>query len=278
MLTITTNTPVGGGCPNIPGVDNVGANVYRPTVSPINLNASISPICNPTNVILSQAGGSLGTGATWRWYSDPGYTNFVGTGSGADASLTVSPIVTTTYYLRAEGGSAPCPVNVVGPSAGVTVTVNQPSIAPSSLNATPNPVCSGTSITLTQTGGTIGTGALWRWYSDPAYTNLVGTGSGANASLTVNPTSNTTYYLRAEGGTSPCLDIVAGLSAGVAVIVNQPSTAPVTLNSSLSTICNGNSVTLTQTGGNLGSGATWSWYSDPGYTNFIGLGSGPDAS
>jgi len=59
-------------------------------------------------------GGSLGSGATWRWYSDPTYTTQVGTSSAPDASLTLTPTSTTTYYLRAEGTIAPCSSTVSG--------------------------------------------------------------------------------------------------------------------------------------------------------------------
>ena len=44
-------------------------------------------------------------------------------------------------------------------------------------------------------GGSLGTGAQWNWYDDVCGGNLVGQGS----TLNVNPTSTTTYSLRAEG-------------------------------------------------------------------------------
>ena len=44
-------------------------------------------------------------------------------------------------------------------------------------------------------GGSLGTGAQWNWYDDVCGGNLVGQGS----TLNVNPTSTTTYSVRAEG-------------------------------------------------------------------------------
>ena len=41
----------------------------------------------------------------------------------------------------------------------------------------------------------MGTGAQWNWYDDVCGGNLVGQGS----TLNVNPTSTTTYSVRAEG-------------------------------------------------------------------------------
>jgi hypothetical protein len=82
----------------------------------------------------------------------------------------------------------------------VTITRNTSNVAPTSLTASSNPICNGSSCTLTEVGGTLGTGAAWNWYSDPTYTTFVGTG----ASISVSPSSATTYYIRAEGAASPC--------------------------------------------------------------------------
>lgn len=256
----------------------VTVTVRQPSVAPVSLNATQNPICRGSSTTLSQTGGSLGTGASWKWYSDPAYTVFVGNGTGAAASITVSPTVTTTYYLRAEGTSSPCSANVAGPAAGITITVNQPSSAPASLSASPALICNGQSSTLTQNGGTLGTGATWKWYANNTYTTLVGTGTGPNASLVVNPSVTTTYYLRIEGTNAPCTANINGPASGVTVTVNQPSVAPVSLQASVSPICNGGSTVLSQTGGSLGTGATWKWYTDPGYTVFAGNGTGASAT
>jgi len=193
--------------------------VNQPSTAPTVLAASLNPICNPGGTTLSQTGGTLGTGATWKWYSDAGFTTLVGTSVAPDASLAVTPTITTTYYLRAEGGSAPCAATVAA-IVSETVTVNQPSVAPTSLSASASPICTGGSSTLTQTGGTLGTGATWKWYSDAGFTTLVGTSAVANASLSVSPTVNTTYYLRAEGGSSPCTATVGTSAVSVTVNVN----------------------------------------------------------
>lgn len=59
------------------------------------------------------------------------------------------------------------------------------------------PVCSGTSRTLTVSGGSLGTAAHWAWYTNSSHTASI----GAGASITVSPSSTTTYFVRAEG---PC--------------------------------------------------------------------------
>uniref|UniRef100_UPI003752039F beta strand repeat-containing protein n=1 Tax=Flavobacterium sp. TaxID=239 RepID=UPI003752039F len=266
-LTLTTNDPAGT-CPSTS--DQVVISINQPSVAPTSVSTSASPICNGSSITLTQTGGSLGTGAIWKWYSDAGFSTLVGTSVLANASLTLSPAANTTYYLRAESSTgSPCTANVAA-AGNITVNVNQPSVAPTSLSSSPNTICNGSSSTLTQTGGTLGTGASWKWYSDSSFSTLVGTNATANASLSVNPVATTTYYLRAESSTgAPCTANIAA-AGSVTVTVNQPSIAPTSLSTSTSTICNGSSITLTQTGGSLGTGASWKWYSDATFTTTVG--------
>ena len=277
-LTITTNAPTGNGCSNSPGIAKIKLTVNEPSTAPTSLSPTNSTICNGESTTLTQSGGSLGTGANWVWYSDSGFTNAVGTNTEADASLQLNPTSTTTYYLRAESSTgAPCESNVEA-TGSVEVIVKDPSVAPTSITASDSTICNGDSTTLTQTGGSLGTGANWVWYSDAGYTNPVGISTGVDASLQVNPTETTTYYLRAESSTGvPCEANVEAISS-VEVIVNDTSTAPTGLAASKNTICNGESTFLTQTGGSLGTGADWVWYSDSGYTNEVGTSTDTDAS
>ena len=67
------------------------------------------------------------------------------------------------------------------------------SVAPSSVSSTIN--CPGANRTLTVNGGSVGTGASWHWYTGSCGGTDVGTGT----SITVNPSSSTVYYVRAEG-------------------------------------------------------------------------------
>lgn len=203
-------TMVNGACSNY---SDVTVTVNSPNVAATSLSGT-SPICSGSSITLTQNGGTLGTGATWKWYSDASYTTLVGTSNSSDASLAVSPTATTTYYLRAEGAASPCTINT--PSGSITIVVNKPNVAPSLLNGT-SPICNGSSTILTQIGGSLGTGATWKWYSNAGYTTLVGTTSSSNASLTVTPAVTTTYYLRAEGASSPCTSNTPAGSLTIAV-------------------------------------------------------------
>ncbi len=56
-------------------------------------------VCPGTSIRLSVSGGTLGTNASWKWYTGSCGGTLVGTG----ATITVTPSITTTYYVRAEG-------------------------------------------------------------------------------------------------------------------------------------------------------------------------------
>ncbi|MBS1510106.1 MAG: T9SS type A sorting domain-containing protein [Bacteroidetes bacterium] len=73
--------------------------VSQPSVAATSATRNKNNICAGISVNLGITGGTLGTSASWKWYTgSPGGT-LVGTG----ASISVTPAVTTTYYVRAEG-------------------------------------------------------------------------------------------------------------------------------------------------------------------------------
>ncbi|MGR6086655.1 MAG: GEVED domain-containing protein [Arcticibacter sp.] len=87
-------------------------------------NRDFNNICLGENITLTVNGGSLGEQASWKWYRTAcgGATNYVGQGT----SVTVTPTVTTTYYVRAEGlcNTTACQ------SITVIVTTGAPSASP----------------------------------------------------------------------------------------------------------------------------------------------------
>ncbi len=246
--TTTYSVRAQGNC-NTTGCASVTVNVNILSVAPSSASASPNPICGGATT-LSVGGGSLGTGASWNWFSGSCGGTFVGTG----ASLSVSPGSNTTYFVRAQGtcNTTAC--------ASVAVTVNSSSIAPSSASASPNPTC-GTSTILTQSGGSLGAGASYQWFSGSCAGTYIADGS----SISVSPGSNTTYFVRAAGtcNTTAC--------ASVAVTVSSASVAPIGATASVNPTCGG-ATTLNVVGGSLGTGASWNWFSGSCGGTSVGTG------
>ena len=69
------------------------------SVAPTAATKNKNNICPGISVTLGITGGTLGTNAAWKWYT----TSCGGTAVGTGATIAVTPAVTTTYYVRAEG-------------------------------------------------------------------------------------------------------------------------------------------------------------------------------
>lgn len=212
------------------------------STDPGSITASASNVCPGSNVTLDAVGGTLGAGASWEWYSGSCGGLYIGAGT----SISVTPTATTTYYVRAEGtcNTTNC--------ANVTVIVDPVSAAPTSISATNTTVCPGDQTTLSVVGGTLAPNDTWTWYEGGCG---AGTQIGTGATLITNPTANTTYFVRAEG---PCGNTTC---ASVSITMDQLSTDPATVTATDTAICVGFSSVLSVSGGSLGTGAGWVWYS-----------------
>ncbi|MES2622743.1 MAG: gliding motility-associated C-terminal domain-containing protein [Bacteroidota bacterium] len=231
---------------------SVTVGINTQSLAPGSISATNTLICNGQSTTLTANGATLGTGGVLRWYSG----SCGGTAEATGTSVVLSPAVTTTYFVRAED---PAPCSTLTSCASITITVNQPSVAPTTVTGN-TVVCSGGSTTLTVADGFLGTGATWQWYSNSCGGTIVGSGT----SIVVSPVSNTTYYVRAEGS-SPCTTTTA--CASVLVTVSSFSSSPSSV-AGTTTVCEGNSTTLSVVGGSLGTGADWQWYEG-------GCGTGP---
>lgn len=168
--------------------------------------------------------GSISQPANLRWYLNPTGGSVLSTASpfnpvGVAGSGLTNTSTPGTYTFYAANFNGTCESDRVA----VNFFIRPQSIAPTTHVSSVTSTCAGSPVTLTQTGGQLGQGATWRWYTDPACTpaSLVGSSTAANASLVVNPTVPTTYYVRAEGGSTPCSPVNTPVTAiGVTIAIN----------------------------------------------------------
>jgi len=140
--------------------------------------------------------------------------------SAITASITVNPSSTTSYTVYVTSASG-CTATAV-----TTVNVAPPPVAVVSGN---NTICSGQSTVLSASGG-----LTYSWNT-----------TATTSSITVSPTTTITYSVIASAGS--CSD-----TTSVTVTVNSSPTA--NINTASTSICSGQSATLTAAGG-----GTYSW-------------------
>jgi hypothetical protein len=125
-----------------------------------------------------------------------------GTVAGSWGSSSSTAVNKNDTYFAATTGI----VNVTNSKCGVVA-------APSGITATPSEICRGSSTVLSVTNP--GEGLTTDWFTGSCGGTLVGTGN----SLSVNPSSTTTYYARTKNTTTGC---VSSTCASVTVTVDVP--------------------------------------------------------
>lgn len=164
------------------------------------------------------------------------------------------PLGTTTVNYTADdghGNTAACSFDV---------TINSLSTDPTSATSDSpfNGICTGGSINLTVNGGTLGTGAVWNWYSGSCTGTLVGTG----ATITVSPTTTTTYFAKAVGAcnTTNCVQITITVTSATALNGKYISSLTLFGGSPLPpATCNGNVLQLQANGISSFAGLFYQW-------------------
>ncbi|MCZ2442343.1 MAG: gliding motility-associated C-terminal domain-containing protein [Flavobacteriales bacterium] len=209
------------------GADGAVLIEYTPTGT---LPAQPSPITG-TAILCDVNAGSYSVinvpGITYTWTYSGSATV---TPSGNSVSLT---------NITSGGTLTVTPSNACGdgPSQSIVIQIATSPTAPISINGV-GPYCEGSTITLTQNGGALTGSSVFQWYTGSCGGTPVGTGS----SITVSPTTTTTYYVQATSN-GPC---PATACASGTVIINPAPTPSI---SGMTSICVGQSTTLTATGG-----------------------------
>jgi hypothetical protein len=176
------------------------------------------------NAAIAPATVSICSGQSASLTASGGGTYTWSNSGGSNAIATFSPTTNTTYTVTVTGA------NTCTATASRLVTVNANPIA--SITPATITICNGQSTTLTASGG-----GTYTWSN----------GGGSNAQASISPTTNTTYTVTVTNA-SNCTATTSRL-----VTVNANPTATIT--PATVAICNGQSATLTASGGTQ---YTWS--------------------
>jgi len=216
-----------GGCSYV-----VSLQLLRTAVTTLTIAQPQTVTCTTPQVTLNASASVVPPGSTIAWTTAGGTIV-----SGAN---TLTPVVSAggTYTLTVTNVSQPGNLSCTYTS---NVTVSQDTTLPTAgLTSSQPRICLGESVTLTATGG-----ATYNW------TGLPGNGS----TQVVSPGTTTVYTVYAVGANG----CVSATPATVTVEVGPPIAG---ISASKSKICEGESVTLTATGG-----ITYNWVGLPGNGN-----------
>ena len=198
-----------------------------------------APVCSPATVDITAAGVTLGSTATsFSYYLDAGGT------------LTFSNPATATggtYYIKGDGGIGCSDIKPV------TVVVNLTVAAGVTIEASANPVCTGTSVTFTATPTNGGASPSYQW-------KVNGINAGTNsATYSYIPLNNdaVTCVLTSN---ATCTTGSPATSSPITMTVNPNLPASVSIAAVPSgPVCTGTSVTFTATPTNGGASPSYQW-------------------
>lgn len=195
---------------NTVGADTNTLNITVTAIPVVVVTPNPVTLCSGDNVLLTA------TGATnFTWAPATGLSGTTG------ATVTADPTTSTTYTIT--GTTSGCTGTTT-----VDITITSAIVAEAGNDTT---ICSGSSVTLTATGG-----STYQWNASPTL-------SCTNCQSPVaTPTTTTTYTVTVSSGSCPpAID-------SVTVIVSPPPTAVISATDT--SICYGQGVVLTASGGN----------------------------
>lgn len=207
---------------DVNGLSCVGSPTLVTTASP-------SVMCSSQTVTLTTTGG-LPSG-TYTWAAPPSG----GLVSTNGATVTANPTGNTTYTVSYTDMNS-CP----GTPITELVTVTFSASPPFPVTASPVSICAGQSSTLTANGGA----GTYTWVADPSLSSTTG------SVVIANPTVTTTYTVTQTAG---------GCTSTTVITIPITSASGLTVTPNGGSICPGQAISLTASGG-----STYTWTAGSG--------------
>ncbi|MBK9285551.1 MAG: gliding motility-associated C-terminal domain-containing protein [Sphingobacteriaceae bacterium] len=190
------------------GTSSVGCINTQTFMQMVTPNPTVVAISNPTNICAGSSSSLTANGASGYTWNPGGLTGSL---------VVVNPSITTIYTVTGANGLC---VNMQTVSVQVTPS---PTL---NVGANPNPSCAGSVVSLTVSGAN-----SYTWLNPPGISSTI---------IAVSPVVNTTYSVM---GTN-----LSGCTSTISITVTVNPLPSLTVTSTNSNICAGNSATLTGSG------------------------------
>jgi Bacterial Ig-like domain/Ig-like domain CHU_C associated len=224
--TVTYSVAAAGGCATF----TTTAPITITAASTAAINYAGSPYCQAaTTATVTRTGNAGGV------YSSTTGLIINATTGDVDVAASTAGTYVVTYTLAANAGCAAF-------TTTANIVINALSVTPATAVSSSNLICAASgSVNLSITGGSLGAGASYKWYTGSCGGTLIGTGATLS-NVFLNTT--TTYFVRAEGtcNTTTCASVTVSVAVQPGIVVSTTPTEfttpsqPVVLNTNLSPI------------------------------------------
>ncbi len=238
---------ISGACTPAVTTNNAVLTVNPIIASSVSIAASATAICSGTSVTFTATPTNGGASPVYQWYR------------GGSPVGTNSPTYTASNFLNGEvmlcqmTSNASCIASNPVASNSVTMNVTQ-SVTPSLQITTPfNPVCNGTTVVFTAVPTNGGSSPAYQWRKNG---NPVGTGA---TTYTDNTLVNGDIISCVLTSNAVCATTTTANSNNITMGINPIVTPLVTITTTSTSRCAGQSTTFTATPTNGGTSPTYQW-------------------
>jgi len=232
-----------------PATSNAITMVVNPILPvSVTIASSATTVCSGTSVTFTASPTNGGASPVYQWKVNG--TN-VGSGTATYAYVPVNNDVITCVLISSET----CATGSPATSNAITMTVNPNLPVSVSIAASTNPVCSGTSVTLTASPINGGTTPIYQW-------KVNGTDVGTNTTTYAYvPVNNDVITCILTSNAAPCATGSPATSNALTMVVNQ---LPVATAANNGPLCEGLTLNLLGTPDGM---ASYSWTGPNGFTS-----------
>jgi hypothetical protein len=209
--------------------------------------ASANPVCAGTQVTFTATPTNGGTAPQFQWKK--GGSAISGATNATYSYTPVNGDVITCVLTS----NTTCPSGSPATSNALTMVVNPVAAVAVNIAASTNPVCQGSSVTMTATPVNGGTSPTYQWKKNGS--NVSG---ATNATYTFVPANNDQLQCVLTSNIA-CPSGNPATSNTVTLTVNAPVTVSVSIASNATLVCSGTQVTYTATPTNGGTTPAWQW-------------------
>ncbi len=224
--------------------------ITTPATPSVSITASSTNVCAGTSVTFTAVPVNGGTSPYYAWYLN-----------GTQITSTITGTFTTTLSSNATvyvvmTSNANCIAPKTATSTTTSVTVNSLLTPAVSLTSTATTICAGTSVTFTATPTNGGSSPIYQWRINGIN---VGVASSTNTFTSTTLANNDVISVLMTSNATCVTSSTATSASNITMKVNPVVTPSVTLSSTQTTICAGNTATVTATATNGGTAPLYQW-------------------